>query len=222
MSNKKQVCILGLGHFGASLARELAPSCEILALDCDQKRVNDISDEVDRALCFDIRDFNALSSVITEPFDEAVVAIGGSLEASILCTLHMKRLGIPVIRAKAQSTDHATILRSVGASHIVFPEQESALRLASQILNPNLLDFVPLAKDYRVSDLLAPEPFVGKTLIELNLRANFGIFAIAIKRKEGTFEFLPGPKAMVHSGDVLVAIGAQQDFIALPDRVKKM
>jgi len=207
-NNGKQICVVGLGHFGAGLARSLARRCAVLALDSDLDRVNAIAADVQRALCLDARDFQALASVVSKEFDEAVVSIGESLEASILCTLHLERIGVPMIRAKANSTDHAAILRAVGAKHIVFPEQESAERLALQMLNPNLLDFVPLAKDYRVMDIEAPPAFWGKSLLDLQLRSRFGLFVIAIKQRDGeSFDFLPGPDRVIQEHDILVVIG---------------
>lgn len=214
--NGRQIVVVGLGHFGAGLARSLARHCEVLALDSDLARVNAIAEDVQRALSLDARDHQALASVVSADFDEAVVSIGGSLEASILCTLHLKRIGVPVIRAKATSADHAQILRSVGAEHIVFPEQETAERLALQMLNPNLLDYIPLAKDYRVMDLAAPAAFCGQSLLELQIRNRFGLFVIAIKRRDGeTFEFLPGPEHVIARDEVLVVIGREAEILKL-------
>ena len=224
--NGRHVCVVGLGHFGAALARSLARHCEVLAVDSDINRVNAIADAVQRALCLDARDFNALASVVSSDFDEAVVSIGDSLEASILCTLHLNRIGVPVIRAKANSADHAAILRSVGAEHIVFPEQETAERLALHMLNPNLLDFIPLAKDYRVMDIAAPGGFWGRSLLSLKIRSRFGLFVIAIKKRDGeTFEFLPGPDHVIAPDDVLVMIGRESDILKLreaPGEIEKV
>lgn len=214
--NGKQICVVGLGHFGASIARSLARHCEVLALDKDIHRVNAITDDVQRALCLDGRDYTALASVVSSDFDEAVVSIGESLEASILCTLHLKRIGVPTIRAKANNEDHADILRSVGATHIVFPERETAERLALLILNPNLLDFIPLSQDYRVMDIAAPHAFSGRSLVSLQIRNRFGLFVIAIKKHRGeTFVFLPGPDQVVSEGDILVMIGRESDILRM-------
>lgn len=224
--NDRQICVVGLGHFGAGIARSLARRCEVLALDSDIHRVNAITEDVQRALCLDGRDFAALASVVSSDFDEAVVSIGESLEASILCTLHLKRIGVPVIRAKADSEDHADILKSVGATHIVFPERETAERLALQMLNPNLLDFIPIAKDYRVIDIAAPSVFCGRSLISLQIRSRFGLFVIAIKKHEGqTFVFLPGPKQVIERDDVLVMIGRESDILRMqkaPGEIEKV
>lgn len=217
--NKTHVCVIGLGHFGAALARSLASRCEVLALDNNISRVNAISDDVQRALCVDGRDFEALSSVVSREFDEAIVSIGESLEASILCTLHLKRIGVPVVRAKADSADHAEILKAIGAEQIVFPEQESAERLALYMLNPNFVDFVPLAEDYRVVKFSAPAAFHGKSLVSLQIRNRYGLFVIAIKKRDSAnFVFLPEPDYVIEPTDYLVIIGKETDILQIQDR----
>ena len=181
MKHKKHICIIGLGEFGTELAQELSRQCEVLVLDQDENRVNAVVDQVQRALIMDVRDFAGLGSVVTADFDEAIVSIGEDLEASILCTLHLRKIGVPSIQAKAKTEDHAAILRSVGATEVIFPERETARRVAAHIINPNLLDFVPLEADYRVMDVAPPDDFYGSSLEALDLRKRFGVFVIAIR-----------------------------------------
>lgn len=221
MKTKKHIVVIGLGEFGSALARELAKECEVLALDQDENKVNAVVDAVQRALILDVRDFNSLSSVVTADFDEAIVGIGKSLEAGILCTLHLKKIGVKSIHAKAKTEDQAAILRSVGATEIISPERETARRVAAQIINPNLLDFVPLEEDYRVMDVAPPDVLYGKSLEELNLRKNFGVFVIAIRELvPARFVFLPGPEFIVKPSDILVMIGKEQDLLRLQEMKK--
>lgn len=209
---RKHVCVIGLGFFGAGLARALAPHSEVLAIDKDIDRVNKLSEDVQRALCIDVKDYQTLCSAVTDRFDEAIVSIGEELEASILCTLYLKRIGIPIIRAKASSEEHAEILRSIGATHVVFPELETAERLALIIRNPNLLDFVPITEGYLMMDVSAPQPFIDRSLESLHVRNRFGVFVLAIKKDQGKqFIFLPGPNYTIAEGDVLVIIGREED-----------
>lgn len=223
MKLKKHLVVIGLGEFGSELARELAKQCEVLALDRDENKVNAVVDAVQRALILDVRDFNSLSSVVTADFDEAIVGIGENLEASILCTLHLKKIGVKLIHAKAKTEDQAAILRSVGATEIISPERETARRVAAQIINPNLLDFVPLEEDYRVMDVAPPDAFYGQSLEELNLRKNFGVFVIAIRELiPARFVFLPGPSFVVKPSDILVMIGQEQDLMRLQAGRKRL
>jgi trk system potassium uptake protein len=218
MKHKKHICIIGLGEFGSELAKELSKQCEVLALDQDENRVTAIVDEVQRALILDVRDFVGLSSVVTPDFDEAIVSIGEDLEASILCTLHLRKIGVTSIQAKAKTEDHAAILRSVGATEVIFPERETARRVAAQIVNPNLLDFVPLEADYRVMDVAPPDAFYGSSLEALDLRKRFGVFVIAVRELiPPRFVFLPAPNFVIKPSDVLVVIGREEDLVGIQD-----
>jgi len=213
---RKLVCVIGLGQFGNALASALAVECDVLALDSSEDRVNAIADYVQRALVGDAREFAVLKQVVNAEFDEAVVSLGESVEASILCTLHLKRLGLKSIRAKAVSEDHATILHAVGASETIFPERETARRVAAQIMNPNLLDFIPLAEDFEVMNVAPPDSFYGHTLQELNVREKFGVFVIAVKELvPERFVFLPGPYFVIKPSDILVLIGREADLLKL-------
>jgi trk system potassium uptake protein len=212
-SSRKQVCIVGLGQFGSELAATLAAKCEVLAIDSSEDRVNDIAEKVQRALIVDARDFHSLQSVVSSDFDEAVVSLGESVEASVLCTLHLRKIGIKTIRAKAVSEDHALILRAVGAGEIIFPERETARRVAAKIINPNLLDFIPLAEDFEVMEVSPPDHFCGRTIRDLSIRERYGVFVIAVKEFiPERFVFLPEAGFVVKPSDLLVLIGKESDL----------
>ncbi|NLI82657.1 MAG: TrkA family potassium uptake protein [Deltaproteobacteria bacterium] len=214
MKGKKQICVIGLGEFGRELSRQLAKECEVLAIDRDESAVAAILDDVQRAVMLDVRDFSSFSSIVTADFDEAVVSMGETLEAAILATLHLKKIGVKRIWAKANHDDHAAILKAVGASEIVFPERETARRLAAQIVNPNLLDFIPLEGDYRVMDAAPPDAFYGKSLLELDLRRKYGVFVLAVKELvPERFTFLPKPNFVIKPSDILVMIGREVDLL---------
>jgi trk system potassium uptake protein TrkA len=219
MKEKKHIVVIGLGEFGRELAQQLAKTCEVLALDINESMVETILDKVQRALIVDVRDFYALSSVVTRDFDEGIVSMGESLESSIMATLHLKKIGVRRIWAKATTEDHAAILRAIGASEIIFPERETARRLAAQLINPNLLDFIPLEEDYRVMDVAPPDSFYGHTLADLDLRRKFGVFVLAIKELVPTrFVFLPSPDFVIKPSDILVMIGKEEDLLSLQAR----
>jgi trk system potassium uptake protein TrkA len=219
MKEKKHIVVIGLGEFGRELAQQLAKTCEVLALDINESMVETILDKVQRALIVDVRDFYALSSVVTRDFDEGIVSMGESLESSIMATLHLKKIGVRRIWAKATTEDHAAILRAIGASEIIFPERETARRLAAQLINPNLLDFIPLEEDYRVMDVAPPDSFYGHTLADLDLRRKFGVFVLAIKELVPTrFVFLPSPDFVIKPSDILVMIGKEEDLLSLQVR----
>jgi trk system potassium uptake protein TrkA len=219
MKRKKYICVIGLGQFGMELARELSKSCEVLAMDVNEDLVYAVADDVQRALSVDARDYASLKQVITHDFDEVIVSLGESLEASILCTLHLKKIGIKMIRAKVISEDHAAILHSLGVQEVIFPERETAWRLAAQIMNPNLLDYVPLEAGYRVMDVAPPNSFYGRTLMELQLRQRYGVFVIAVKELvPQRFIFLPDPSFVVKPSDILVMIGREEELVKLQEK----
>ncbi|MDR1744190.1 MAG: TrkA family potassium uptake protein [Planctomycetota bacterium] len=220
MSKHQRICVIGLGQFGRHLAVELAKECEVLAIDRNQAVINEVGELVQRAYCLDSRDFASLSAVVNDDFDEAVVGMSENMEASILTVLHLKRLRLPHIHAKATNRDHAEILKAIGADSIVFPERETASRLATQLINRNLIDFIPLAEDYMVMQITPPDWALGKTLLQLDLRKRFGLFVIAVKEHvpERT-AFLPGPDFIVKDSDALLIIG-KKDSLELLENAK--
>ncbi len=213
MAKHQRICVIGLGQFGRHLAIELAKDCEVLAIDRNQNVINEVGELVQRAYCLDSRDFASLSTVVGEDFDEAVVSMSENMEASILTVLHLRRLRIPRIHAKATNRDHAEILKAIGADSIVFPERETASRLATQLVNRNLLDFIPLSDNYMVMQIAPPHWAMGKTLLQLDLRKRFDIFVIAVKEHvpERTV-FLPGPDFVVKDSDALLVIGKKDSL----------
>ena len=207
-TKRKRIAVIGLGQFGKELAISFAPLCEVMAIDINQAVINRIADRVHGATVVDARDFTALSSVVNSDFDEAIVGLSENMEASILAVLHLKKIGIPRIRAKARNRDHAMILEAVGADDVIFPERDTARRLVSQVMNPNLLDHVPIGEDFAVMQISPPSSFLGQTLQTLDLRGRFGIFVIAMTDVGGdTTRFLPGPEAVIAAGTVLTVIG---------------
>ncbi|MBN2134621.1 MAG: TrkA family potassium uptake protein [Acidobacteria bacterium] len=210
----KQVCIIGLGRFGSHLAKSLAQkNCEVIVIDADEERVNEIRDYVHHALIADAKNFNELKSVISPEIDEVVIAFGGSLDSSILSALHLKKLGVKMIRAKAFDEDHAHILKLLGVDEVVFPENDTAERLAARMMMPNYLDFLPITEDYRVVELAVPEHFYGKTLAELQLRNKFNVLVLGVKNKKTKeVRFMPGANFELKDNHILVVVGQTDDL----------
>jgi len=216
---KKQICIIGLGQFGRHLAKNLARmDCDVLAIDMDESAVQRIRDNVQQALITDVRSLESLQSVISKDLDEVIVSLGESLEASILCTLHLKKIGVQRIRAKASTSDHAAILKSVGATDVIFPERETAERMAQRIVNPDLLDYLPLSPEYQVVEIATPNSFSGKSLAELHLRKSCNVLVAAIKTPQtGGVAFLPAADTVLPKGSSMVVIGKDDDLAKLRD-----
>jgi len=215
----KQICVIGLGQFGSHLARTLAQlKCEVLAIDGDESAVASIRDEVQQAIITDVRNLDALKSVISPDIDEVIVCFSENMEASILCTLHLSKIGVKKIRAKAASKDHATILNSIGATEVIFPEQETAKRMAYRIVNPDLLDYLPLSEEYRVVEIKSPKTFLGQSLAQLHMRKKYQILVIAIKiPQENRIEFMPPAETTLKKGNTLVVMGKTEDIARLQE-----
>jgi trk system potassium uptake protein TrkA len=213
MSQKKQVCVIGLGQFGREISLRLAEGFEVLAIDHREDRVTELSDRVQRAMVLDARDRDSLATVVSSAFDIAVISMSESLESSILCALHLKNIGIKRIIAKAANRDHASILEALGVDEVIFPERETAFRLAARLANPNLLDFIPLEEGYQVAQMSVPPTFEGHSLKELSLTTRYGIYIVAIREMiPPGFQFLPGPDAVLKGSDMLVALGRDEDL----------
>lgn len=210
----KQYVVIGVGRFGSSVARNLSKlGQEVLAVDKDEERVKYIAGEVTHAVQADATDVSTLKSLGIKNFDVGIVAIGGDVQASIMITLLLKELGVPYVVAKASNKLQGRVLEKVGADRVVFPEREMGKRIAHNLVSSNLLDYIELAKDYRIEEVVAPPGMYGKTLRELNLRNRMGISVIVIKRAGGEdLVVSPGAEASIREGDTLVVIGKNEDL----------
>ena len=208
----RQFAIIGLGRFGSKVARTLASmKVPVIAIDKDPRRVDDLRDVVDFALEADATDPKALAQAGVSESDVAVISLGNYLEASVLATILLKEIGIQEIIVKGTSPEHGKILSLVGATQVVFPEEDIATRLAQRIISPNVLDLIPLFPGYSIVELMAPTDFVGKTLLDLNIRRNYGLEVLIIKKGESA-KVIPSALDSIEYGDALVVLGKDEDI----------
>src|SRR6187549_282011 len=183
MSARRQVAVLGLGRFGSAAARELARiGHEVLAVDRDLAVVQEIADDVGHAVQADVTDEDALAELGLEQFDAVIVGISGSLEASILATVLLDRLGVRRIIAKASDTLHGSILERVGAHVVVYPEREAGFRIAHSFAAPGIRAYLDVGPGFGFARVPVPERLVGRSLAELDLPRATGVTAIALSR----------------------------------------
>ncbi len=214
-AKRKEFVVFGLGRFGASVAKTLSDNgCQVLAVDTDAGKVALIADDVTQAVCMDVTDAEAMQSLGISNFDGAIVAIGENLEASVMVTILSKELGIPYVLAKAQTNLQAKVLKKVGADLIVFPEQETGIRIAHNLMEDNLMNAIELSTKHSMLELTVPEGWVGKSLRELNLRASKKINVIGIKKND-VLEITPDADEPLTSDDILIIIGKNQDISKL-------
>jgi trk system potassium uptake protein TrkA len=212
----KQFVVIGLGNFGFTVATRLAQiGHQVLAADTNATRVEHIKDLVTQAVVIDAKDKNALTEVVTNAIDAAVVGLGDSVEASLLCVLYLKELGVRRIIAKAASDDHGRILESIGTSEVIYPERDAGLRLAEKLNAPtSVIDYIELSPDYSIIDVATPDDFVGKTLKQLQLPKKQGILVIAVRSvlKGNEIQLLPPADYKFEPDSVITVIGRYEDL----------
>lgn len=189
---------------------------EVLAIDTDEDKVNNFSSIVTHAVVADGADEGALKSLGVRNFDHVIVAIGDNIQASILTTLILDELGVKHITVKAQNDYHEKVLNKIGAHKVVHPERDMGIRIAHNIVSKNVLDYLELSKDYSIVELIAGDKMHNKSLIELNIRAKYGVNIMAIKR-DGIINVSPYGTEKILNGDILIIIGAVVDINKLED-----
>ena len=214
---QKQFAVIGLGNFGFYLATTLfQKGHEVLGIDINAKQVQEIRDQVSRAVIADATDPQALRELELEKMDAVVVSIGSVLNSSILATLNVKDMGVKRVVAKAVSDAHGRILRKIGADEIYFPEKDIAQTAAQRLDNPNVLDYLPLMEGYSIAQLAPPREFIGKTLIELDLINKLGIQVVAVKELvPENVVMIPTGRYLVKDSDLLILLGPDDALAGL-------
>ncbi|MBU0611370.1 MAG: TrkA family potassium uptake protein [Armatimonadetes bacterium] len=211
----RQFAVIGLGRFGAHVATGLyRQGHEVLAVDEDAVRVDMVKANVTTAVVADATSREALEALAVSEMDGVIVGIGRQIEASVLVTALLRELGCQAIVARAATHLHADILARVGATRVVYPEDDEAERVVRALVSPQLLDLVELEGDIDLAVLAAPEPFIGHTPAELQLRTRFGVTLVAIRREEQPggppTVMVPGPHDEMLRGDRLYLVGDEE------------
>ncbi|SFR84382.1 potassium channel family protein [Anaeromicropila populeti] len=219
--SKKEFVVFGLGRFGRSVAVTLAESgCEVLVVDDTQEKIQEMADIVTYAVKADVTDSETMESLGISNFDGAVVAIGQNLEASVMVTILAKELGIPYVLAKAQNELHAKILKKVGADAVVFPEKETGVRIAHNLVMGNFFNAVELSSTFSLMEIDALEEWDGHNLMELNIRAKYKINVIGVK-KGNTLDINPSAEKVISKNDTLVVIGENEVLNRFKSKMEK-
>ncbi|MFC7678263.1 potassium channel family protein [Paenibacillus sp. GCM10028914] len=218
----KQFAVIGLGRFGSSLALELMDlGYEVLGIDRDEEVVEDMSEFLTHTVVADATDEEVLKSLGIRNFDCGIVAIGDEIQTSILAAILLKELGVNTVVAKAVSVLHGRALEKLGVDRVIFPERDMGIRVAHQLVTPNLLDYIELSKEYRIVEMTVTECMDGKTLNELNTRVRYGISVVALNQRSGV---IVAPTAMdvLRAGDIMVVIGAKENIDRFEGEVVNM
>ena len=183
MDMKKTYAVFGLGRYGIAVARELVDhGMEVIAVDSEERIVNMAADELPICKCADVTDPDVIRELGISNVDVVIIAMANNLEASVMAVTLCKEIGVKTVIAKCANEMHQKILLRVGADKVVFPENESGIRLARNLLSSGFVDMVSLAKNMSMIELDVKREWVGKNLIELNLRKKHSINVVALRR----------------------------------------
>ncbi len=206
--------VIGLGSFGSNIAKTLyEKGNEVLAVDEDKEKIDEVKNFVSHAVHMDAADKENLQALGIKDMDVVIVSLGPEMEASILTVLYLNEIGTKRIVAKALTEDHAKILESVGATEVIYPEKDMAIKTALKLSCPNVLEYLPLISGFGIQEIAPPEKFIGKNLRELDLRNKYGIQVIAIKEliPEKT-TFVPKADFVLKDSDILVIMGEEKQL----------
>ncbi len=206
MQKKKTYAVFGLGRYGTAVARELVENgMEVIAVDNEQKIVNDAAAYLPVCKCADVTDAEVISRLGIGSIDTVIVCMATNLEASVMAVTLCKEAGVREVIAKCANEMQQKILLRVGADQVVFPENESGIRLAKNLLSSGFIDMISLSKDVSMVEIDLRSEWKGKNLIELNLRKKYGFNIVAIK-KGGKVNVNINPEQVIDADTTLIVI----------------
>ena len=208
-ARRKQFLVAGLGLFGTSVALTLQQmGYEVYTLDSEESLVQDLSTQLNYVVCGDASDKKTLQSLPLEDIDVAVVAIG-NVERNMMCTMLLKELGIKQVVAKAINNLHGAMLNKIGADKVVYAERDMGDRVAHNLISAGVMDYVELSSEISVMSLAIPTEFVGKNLIEADLRRRYDVNVVAIKR-DGRTIVNPKAQEVFQPEDEIIVLGTHE------------
>ena len=211
----KSVLVIGLGRFGRHMAAKLIQEGnEVLAVDINEERVDDILDIVTNAQIGDATNEHFIASLGVRNFDLCVVAIGDNFQSSLETTALLKDYGAPYVLSRANRDVHAKFLLRNGADKVVYPEREMAERLAVKFGTENVFDYIELTPEYAIYEIPVPTPWIGKSIIEKGVRNKYHISILATKEDDELYP-LPRPEYVFQGSETLIVLGHNYDIKAL-------
>ena len=206
-SKDKQYLVIGCGRFGSSVAKKMCQlGNEVMVIDKGEDSINNIAELVTHTAIVDVTEERDLKSIGLGNFDVVIVAISSDIRASIMATVMAKEMGVPKVVCKAKDELQAKVLYKIGADKVVFPERDMGIRLAYNLASENILDQINLDTEYSIMEIVTPQNWVGKTIIELNLRAKYDITVLAVKTQSG-LKVMPSPNYKMQEKNILIIIG---------------
>ena len=215
---KKQFIVVGLGRFGTAIAETLCQDgAEVLGVDRRMDVVEDLRDTLTHTVQMDAMDRDALSALGIPDFDVAFVTMGSDIRASGTIVMSLKELGAKQVIAKAQDEFHGRMLEKLGADRVLFPERDMGRRVAHNLVSGDIIDFLELSSEYSMAEIRPKPEWVGKTLMELNMRSKLGINVVAIRTGE-SLNAMPLPNTAISEEDVLLVVVKDETLAKLNRR----
>lgn len=212
---KKTFAVIGLGRFGFHVAKTLSElGAEVIAIDREEENVREISDFVTQTYVLDAMDEKAMREAGIANVDVAIVSIGQNVEANLIVVMVLIDLGIKNIIAKAVTPLHGKLLEKMGVSRVVYPERDMAIRVSHSLLMKNVLEEIPLTPKHGIFEINTPKPFVGKSLKELQIRKNYNVNILAIRR-DNDLIINPSGDDIIKDDDILLLLGTNDGIIKL-------
>lgn len=211
---KKSFLVVGAGRFGKSVALAIGEAGhDVMVVDKDEPLIQEISNEVTDAVAADATSENCIKAIGVRDFDAVVLAIGSDIQASIMTSILLIENEARYVAAKAQTDLHGKVLEKIGVNRVVHPERDMGHKIARSLIAPTIIDMIELSEEYSVVEITAPAEMVGKSLLELNLRAHHGISVIALRRNSGgKTNISPIAEDLVEENDIIVAIGDNKNL----------
>lgn len=217
MAISKSYAVFGLGRYGKAVAKELIDSgAEVIAVDRDEKIVEDLIGEFPVCKCADITDEEVIKQLGISNVDVVIIAVAGEFEASVMSTMLCKEAGVGQVIVKCSSEMHKSILEKVGADIVVFPEKDSGIRLAKNLLSSGFIDIADISEDISIIEIDVKPEWLGKTLKELELRKKYSINVIALTKNESV-EIAILPDTIIEDNMKMIVIANKRDM----DKLKR-
>ncbi len=228
MTNKK-FCVIGCGYFGYRLAIDLYKAgAEVLAIDMNEDIIENLSEQVTHVIAMDSTDKRAMKKLGLTDMDAVIVAIGEGFESSLLTTAVLQEIGVKNIYNRVTSAVHERLIKLMGVTELFVPEAEAAEHLASRLMIENLIEVFKITDRYAIFEIKAPDIFINKTLLDINLRQNYSLNLVTIKRKAEKKKFfsgekisafqvigVPKPDTVILENDILVLSGFMEDLMKI-------
>lgn len=212
MVKNKQFAVIGLGRFGKAVTKALVDNgFDVLCCDKDMSIVKQMEPYVTKAMQIDVMQENAVTSLGLNNFDVVIIAIGDSLESSVMATMYAKEAGVKTVIVKAQNIAEKKILEKIGADKVVMPEMDSGRRLAISLITTNVIEYISFSEKYAMAEITPLKEWENKSLVEANIRAKYGFNVVAIKEGDEVI-VSPVPSTVIKASHVLVIIGESKQI----------